>query len=278
MNTYKSKRALMMATSPAVKVINQVARKRQGSVEIMFPSEETNLVPSENGLVSVEELGEVLKQAEEACEKRKNEFTLKTNIELLKQTTESCYMATDELVEATAKFKGLYESGKGEERIAWSLTVQVASELRQTYEAMANGKPRAPATTGKHPSGRVYHTVFPKTAYEHALFAGHEQEVWFAPGVTPHQKMFDQMKDPEVLVLLASGNQMPQVGGDILHVVFAENAICVCKLNPVNDYLYEGLLKAFKPLIDNGLLFLVNGGIDISQALIWAKAIKGIHM
>ena len=278
MNTYKSKRALMTATTPVVKVLNQVARKRQESVEVVLPSEETNLKPSTDGLVTVEELGEVLKQAEEARDKRKNEFSLKTNIELLRQTTDSCYHATEELLEATAKFKGLYEPGKGEERIAWSLTVQVASELRQTFEAMASGKPRAPATKEKHSSGRMYHTVFPKTNYEHALFAAHQQEVWFAPGETPHQKMFDEMPEPEVLVLLASGNQMPQVGGDILHVVFAENAICVCKLNPVNDYLYEGLCKAFKPLLDNGLLFLVNGGIDISQALIWAKTIKGIHM
>ncbi len=37
--------------------------------------------------------------------------------------------------------------------------------------------------------------------------------------------------------MLGAGNQTPVACMDILHKLFAEDAVVVCKMNPVNEYL-----------------------------------------
>jgi len=41
----------------------------------------------------------------------------------------------------------------------------------------------------------------------------------------------------EVALVLGAGNQAPVAPLDILHKLVAENAVVVCKMNPVNEYL-----------------------------------------
>ena len=41
----------------------------------------------------------------------------------------------------------------------------------------------------------------------------------------------------QVSLVLGAGNQTPVACMDILHKLFAEDAVVVCKMNPVNEYL-----------------------------------------
>lgn len=40
----------------------------------------------------------------------------------------------------------------------------------------------------------------------------------------------------KVALVLGAGNQTPVAALDILHKLVAENAVVVCKMNPVNEY------------------------------------------
>lgn len=253
---------------------------RRGSEYILGPvppTEKTSLEPMKEKVVTMEELEEIVHQAKQSVNVVK-EYDLKKKARILKETLQSTYDATEALLEVVESFKGAYESGRAEERFAWALAVQNCSELLNTYKKLAKGKKPKPESFEKHQSGRTLATVFPSTIYEHLLFAGYKQEIWFQEGKEPGQLTYDTLPDPKLLLLLASGNQTPLVGCDILHIVFVENSVCICKLNPVNDYIRPVLEMAFKPLLDNQLLFLVNGGIPVSQALCHAEAVQAIHM
>ena len=41
----------------------------------------------------------------------------------------------------------------------------------------------------------------------------------------------------QVSLVLGAGNQTPVACMDILHKLFAEDTVVVCKMNPVNEYL-----------------------------------------
>ena len=50
------------------------------------------------------------------------------------------------------------------------------------------------------------------------------------------------------------------------------------KLNPVNDYLAEFFIPAFKPLIDRGFVRIVCGGTDVGQYLCNHPLVETLHI
>jgi hypothetical protein len=41
----------------------------------------------------------------------------------------------------------------------------------------------------------------------------------------------------ELALVLGAGNQTPVACLDILHKLFSDDAVVICKMNPVNEYL-----------------------------------------
>lgn len=167
----------------------------------------------------------------------------------------SCKAATHDLVTESIKFKGSYETGRGEETIAWSATIGTLRELAESLLAIhKNGgtlPEQATSTTFDKTDNRHKAVVFPRGLYQHMLFAGYSAELWFkdAPEVD------DPMShEKEAWLLLGAGNQATVVGCDVAQLVFAHGASVVCKLNAVNDYLLPHFEKAFKPLVDKNIV------------------------
>ncbi len=48
----------------------------------------------------------------------------------------------------------------------------------------------------------------------------------------------------QVSLVLGAGNQTPVACMDILHKLFVDDAVVVCKMNPVNEYLGEYIRQA----------------------------------
>jgi acyl-CoA reductase-like NAD-dependent aldehyde dehydrogenase len=198
--------------------------------------------------------------------------------QLARKCAKSCAQATVSIVDDTIKYKGSYETGRGEETIAWSATVGTVRELAETLEVIAASGPsgllQQPTSTSTK-GGRTKATVFPRGFYQHMLFSGYKGELWFKE--TP--EVSNPIDNPaETWLLLGAGNQATVIGCDVAHLVFAVGCALVCKINPVNDYLKTHMEKAFAPLVELGIVQFCYGGISESQKLIHDSRIDGIHM
>lgn len=196
---------------------------------------------------------------------------------LLRKTVDSVMAASDELVTEIIKFKGSYEPGRGEETLCWGATASVARQLAESFEALANGKDPQPVSVDVHPSGRKVATVFPQGFYECGLFAGYNGEVWFPKGVEPEYERPSEAK-ARLFYLMGAGNQATVVGCDSLNIIFREHAVAICKLNPVNDYIKPHLEKALAPLIEAGLLKIINGSRTVSDFLVNHSLVEALHI
>ena len=56
-------------------------------------------------------------------------------------------------------------------------------------------------------------------------------------GALYRNKQDGQPGNGTIALVLGAGNQVPVVCFDILHMLFAEDAVVICKMNPVNEYL-----------------------------------------
>eukprot|EP00943_MAST-04B_sp_MAST-4B-sp1_P006559 g6559.t1 len=237
---------------------------------------ETNMTPTYSPTSN--ELEQMIATAKEGAAKLKA-MSAAERAELAFKCVESCNKATADMVTETIKYKGSYETGRGEETIAWSATIATCRELGDSLSVIA----KSGANALKHqansvvdgPDGRKIANVFPRGLYQHMLFSGYAGELWFHS--TPES---ENPLDNEAAtwLCLGAGNQATVVGCDIAHLVFSKGVSLICKLNPVNDYLRDHMIKAFQPLVDAGILQICCGGIQTAQTLIHHKEIDGIHM
>lgn len=56
-------------------------------------------------------------------------------------------------------------------------------------------------------------------------------------GANYRAKASGKKAEGEVAVVLGAGNQTPVACMDILHKLFFDDAVVICKMNPVNEYL-----------------------------------------
>ena len=232
---------------------------------------ETNMIPS--SVPSNQNL-------EIMVTKARNGASASERAKLAFECVQSCNAATDALVTETIKYKGSYETGRGEETIAWSCTIATCRELGDSLKIIAEAgtsalKNQATSLTDG-PDGRKVANVFPRGLYQHMLFSGFAGELWFKNG---EPEIDNPMENDEgTWLLLGAGNQATVVGCDIAHLVFAKGVSLICKLNPVNDYLKPHIIRAFQPLVDLGIVQIICGDVGTGQTLIHHKDIDGIHM
>jgi acyl-CoA reductase-like NAD-dependent aldehyde dehydrogenase len=65
---------------------------------------------------------------------------------------------------------------------------------------------------------------------------------------------------------------------DVLYKLFAENEVCVLKMNPVNAHVGPHLETAFRSLIDDGFLTVVYGGAAVGAHLTNHPQIDTLHV
>ncbi len=135
------------------------------------------------------------------------------------------------------------------------------------------------------PSGQVAVEVFPLNIYERLLLSGIHAEIWMEPEITLEtlgERMALHYKNPpaegKVALVLGAGNVSSITPMDVLHKLLNEGAVCVVKMNPVNDYLGPLFEEIFATLRAYGFVEFVYGGADVGDYLVHHPGVDEIHM
>lgn len=208
---------------------------------------------------------------------------------LLQDVIDATIAVQDEWLAAAVEAKGL-EPGSteaGEELFAGIGTlVRMARLFRDSLRDIAkDGKPSLAGPVREAADGRLRVQVFPATAFDRITFAQTTAEVWMQPGVTRDSLVAGQAPayaDPVgwagTALVLAAGNVASLGPRDVLSKLFVEGKVVVMKANPVNDYLVPHWTRALAPLIDAGVLRIVDGAAAVGQYLTAHPRVDEVHI
>jgi hypothetical protein len=197
--------------------------------------------------------------------------------------------AQDDWLAAACEAKGLAPGSveAGEELSAGVGTlVRLTRLLRDALRDIAkNGKPSFAGPVRRAADGRLRVQVFPAGAMDRITFAQTTAEVWMQPGVTEESLVSGQAAayaDPDAhlgtVLVLAAGNVASLGPRDVLSKMFVEGKVVVLKANPVNDYLVPHWNRAMAPLVEAGVLRIVEGGAAAGEYLIHHPRIDAVHI
>jgi acyl-CoA reductase-like NAD-dependent aldehyde dehydrogenase len=216
-------------------------------------------------------------------------LTIEERIELLKAIRREYHRLAEDSVRAACRAKGIDPASAraGEEWLAGPMIV--IRNLRLLEESLAevrqHGAPRIPRSRIRTlPDGRLALRVFPANKLESMLLQNHEVEVHMQPGITADNlrerqaSFYRKPHDGRLCVVLGAGNVNAIPPTDALYKMFVQGAVCVLKMNPVNDYLGPFIERAFRGLIDRGFFAVVYGGPEVGRALVEHPLVDEIHM
>jgi aldehyde dehydrogenase (NAD(P)+) len=190
---------------------------------------------------------------------------------------------------AAAQAKGIAGTPlAGEEAISgpWAVLFALNRYVATLREIERFGAPRLDhRRVGVRADGRVVASVFPGGFYDRILLGGIRADVWMRPGVTP-ATLADTMgqwyrrsaREPRVALVLGAGNIAAIAPLDVLYKLVAGGAVCMVKMNPVNDYLGPILEDAFAPLVEGGYLRFSYGGAEVGSYLCRHPLVDEIHI
>lgn len=146
------------------------------------------------------------------------------------------------------------------------------------------GRPQPPAIRSR-PDGQVVVDVYPTGWKDQLALPGFQGEVRILPHVDRaevearmgrvHREEGD---DGGVALVLGAGNVSSIPPMDVLTKLFAENRVCLLKMNPVNEYVGPHLADALRVFVDAGVLRIVYGGGDIGAYCSSHEGIDEIHI
>lgn len=176
---------------------------------------------------------------------------------------------------------------EGEEWISGpAATLQALGTLASTLEALAAGRsPIKGHRTGRAPGNRTTINVLPGDAKEWLLLNGFKADVWLKPGISAKQAAKTAGLGQQVAgvhagvgLVLGAGNITAIAPLDVLYELIAFNRVSILKLNPTFAALKPVYEAALAPLIDAGLLRIVNGGADTGGYLADHPGISHVHI
>ncbi|MBW4582511.1 MAG: aldehyde dehydrogenase family protein [Tildeniella nuda ZEHNDER 1965/U140] len=141
----------------------------------------------------------------------------------------------------------------------------------------ANGQPPVKLCV-RH--GQTIAQVFPDHLMERLLWLGFRGEVWLQPGQPATQgRVYRQpSQQGKVALVLGAGNVSAIAPLDALYKLFADDAVVLLKMNPVNEYMGSILEVAFRSLQQDGFLDVVYGGADLGHHLCQHSLVDTIHI
>jgi acyl-CoA reductase-like NAD-dependent aldehyde dehydrogenase len=156
---------------------------------------------------------------------------------------------------------------------------------RRTVGDMArHGRPRIPGPVRTMPNGQVAARVFPVDAWDRATYIGTTGDTWMEPGVTVDglpDTMAGAHRAPglgRVCLVLGAGNASSIGPLDIVHKLFVENQVVVCKSHPVMAHLAAVYDAALAPLVRAGVLRLVHGSAAEGGHLAHHPGVDTLHI
>lgn len=138
---------------------------------------------------------------------------------------------------------------------------------RTLNDVLETGRPQPPAIEVA-PNGQVVAKVFPAELSDNLIFPQFTGEVRLRPDVTLDQAVErigriyrpGGKPEPGVALVLGAGNVSSIGPMDVLSKLFAEDRVCILKMNPVNAHLGPHIGEAFQALVREGFLRIVYGG------------------
>ena len=151
---------------------------------------------------------------------------------------------------------------------------------------MADGfAPPLPRPPEYGPTGLLRVPLLPcRGMFDSLLFRGFKAHVWLQPHVTQENisrhlaPFYRSAAEPRVSLVLGAGNVSSIAPTDALYKLFQERKAVLLKINPVNDYLGEILERAFRPLVEEGVLRIIYGGADVGSYAAHHPGIDGVHI
>ncbi|XGV98728.1 MAG: aldehyde dehydrogenase family protein [Leptolyngbya sp. BL-A-14] len=155
-------------------------------------------------------------------------------------------------------------------------TVAALRSLILALEANGQPKPTRCRTYGKQTIAQV----LPANLMERLLWLGFVGEVWLQPGQKSTQGLvYRQKPDTGTLALvLGAGNISSIAPLDALYKLFAEDAVVLLKMNPVNAYMGPILERALRSLRQDGFLEIVYGDASLGRHLCQHPLVETIHI
>lgn len=218
-------------------------------------------------------------------------LTLGERIALLQEVRERIAPMAPQWIKLSNAAKGIAPGAplEGEEWTSgpWALMAG-CDGLLATLQAIArDGQPpvdRLPSRT--LPNGQLSVRVFPHSIFDRLLLSGVTSEVWMEPGIgaanlaqhTAAAYREGARVKGELGLVLGAGNIASIAPLDALHKLYAEKAVCVVKLNPVNDYLLPVFEHIFAPLQERGFVAFVRGDGAAGAYLCQHALVESIHI
>jgi len=217
------------------------------------------------------------------------ETSLPERAQLLARVHATMTATATEWAETAARIKGLDPASSlvGEEWISGPYAgIAGAGTLAHSVAALARGvSPLAKSRLGTAPGGRVSIPVLPANAHEWMLLHGFRVEVWMPPGRTATQTRasaglgeLTPSRSGGVGLVLGAGNITSIPVLDVLYEVVANNRAALLKLNPVMGDMLPVFEKALAPLVEFGVLRIVQGGGDVGGYLTQHDGIAHVHI
>ena len=209
--------------------------------------------------------------------------------ELLVNVRACVYREAARWARAAADAKGVAGTPlAGEEWVSgpWALLYALNRYIRTLHDLAREGTPHIDASrVYERPDGQVTVDVFPNAFYDRLLLSGVRAQVWMQPGVTRENLAAtmavwykQSSPQPRVALVLGAGNIASIPPLDVLYKLIADGAVCILKMNPVNEYLGPIFEDALKPLVDGGFLRFAYGGAEVGKALCNHPLVDEIHI
>jgi aldehyde dehydrogenase (NAD(P)+) len=222
-------------------------------------------------------------------EKHFGALTVADRAKLVDRLHASVSDAAADWVATASRIKGLAPESQyvGEEWISGPYAVLASlAVLGSALRAISAGKsPLDGKKFGRAPGNRVTIPVLPGSLQESILFNGFRSEVWMPPGVTAETAKakaglgeVDPTKTDGVGLVLGAGNITSIPPLDVLYELFASNRLSLLKLNPTLADLEPAYRVALAPLIEAGLLEIVQGGGEVGSYLAHHDGISHVHI
>lgn len=207
---------------------------------------------------------------------------------VLREVRAATLAAAPAWVEASCALKGIdpRTPAAGEEWSSGPYSVITAtSAIEKTLRMLDRGlSPIDHVELGREPGGRTTLRVFPYLPKDLVL-QGYEAHLWLRPGVSLDQArrgvaraLRDPNREPRVTLVLGAGNLTGIPALDVLTALYQEASAVIVKLNPIHSAFAAALREAYAPLIDLGVVLIVEGDHELGGALIAHDVIDAVHM
>ena len=221
--------------------------------------------------------------------KSSQRVSIDERVRLCRQSLDGLAQVIDEWIQAGAQVKQCPNdvSVLAEELLSGPTVIARQLQLTmQTLRTIESGpNPRLPGTVRRLKNWQLAVPVFPTSGFfDRLTFSGLHGIVRMQMGVAEneiHGRKVSIARDGSlsgITAVLGAGNVSSIPVTDCLNKIMLEGRQVVLKVSPVNQHLGELIATAFAPILQAGLLRIIQGGAEVGHELIHHPGIEDVHV